>query len=70
VTIAAGVAPLKVVLKTCFAAANCPLSGRISGPPMAVERPSQPEGTGSAMARAEPKTVPAANAPAALRRNV
>ena len=37
---------------------------------MAVERPSQPEAIGSAAARTEPKTVPAANAPAAPRRNV
>src|SRR5947209_6750774 len=35
---------------------------------MAVERPSQPEGFGAAVARTEPKTVPAANAPAAARR--
>ena len=37
---------------------------------MAVERPSQPEAIGSAVALIEPKTVPAANAPAAPRRNV
>ena len=37
---------------------------------MAVERLSQPEVTGSAVARAEPKTAPAARAPAAPRRNV
>ena len=37
---------------------------------MAAERPSQPVAIGSAMARTEPKIVPAANAPAAPRRNV
>ena len=37
---------------------------------MAVDRVSQPEVIGSAAARTDPKTVPAANAPAAPRRNV
>ena len=37
---------------------------------MAVDSPSQPEAIGSAVALIEPKTVPAANAPAAPRRNV
>src|SRR3954470_6572302 len=59
-----------MVLKTCLAAANCALSGRRTGPPIAEERASQPVATaGSAAARTEPKSVPAANAPAAPRRN-
>src|ERR1700761_1640757 len=37
---------------------------------MAEERPSQPVALGSAAARGEPKTAPAANAPTAPRRNV
>jgi hypothetical protein len=59
-------------LKTCLALPNCaPLSGSITCPLMAVERPSQPEALGAAAARADdPKTVPVANAPAAARKKV
>jgi len=39
-------------------------------PPSAEERPSHPEGLGSAKARGVPRTAPAANAPTAPRRNV
>ena len=71
VTTAAGVEPLWLVLKTCLAVPNCaPPSGRNTCPSIAAERPSQPELFGSAVARTEPKTAPAANAPAAPRRNV
>ena len=71
VTTAAGVIPLKLVLKTCLAVANCgPLFGCVTCPPMAWERPSQPDAIGSPPARPDPKTTPAASAPAAPRRNV
>lgn len=60
------------MLKTCLALPNCaPLSGSITCPLIAVERPSQPEALGAAAARADdPKTVPATNAPTAPRRRV
>ncbi len=69
VTTAAGVSPLKLVLKTLLAEENCPpLSGRITWPLIAAARSPQPDG--SALARLDPNTAPAANAPIAPRRNV